>query len=157
MPDVAAVQDAIVANVSGVTDIGQVHDYERYAKGQSDMRGFYEATISGVKQIRGWHLVKLNDRTLNVSLGADDVRTEWELRGFMSLDDSTASEKVFLALIEAIRKAMRADPDLGNVANTHDAESDQAGWQIPEINKVMFAGVLCHHARMRLITWHHEP
>jgi len=156
VPDLAAVRTAIVANVAAVTDIGTVHDYERYAKNQTEMRGFYEATISGVKQIRGWHLVRLSDRTINPALGRDDVRAEWELRGFMSLDDAAATEKTFDALVNAVRAALRADPDLGNVANTHDADSEQAGWQVPEINKVMFTGVLCHHARLRLITWHYE-
>jgi hypothetical protein len=157
MPDMNAVRAAIIANVSGVADIGQLHDYERYAKNQSEMRSFYESTINGTKQIRGWHLVRKSAAVTNPAVWRDTVKTEWELRGFMSLDDDGGSEKTFDSLVELIRAEMRTDPDLGNVANTAIAGTGPAGWQVEEVNKVMFAGVLCHHARMRLTTVHHEP
>lgn len=156
MPDIAAVKTKILANVNSVTDIGTVHEYERYAKNQVDMRALYQKAIGGVDQIRGWHLVELAKKTRSAALHVDDVRTVWELRGFMSLDDSAASELTFDLLVELIRTTMRADPDLGGVANTHDSDSEEAGWQVVEKNKVMFAGVLCHHARLQLVTWHTE-
>jgi len=152
MPDTAAVRAAILGNVNSVADIGQVNDFERYAKSQTNMLKLYQTG----KQVLGWHLTRRAPVAVtSIAVGRDVVRTSWELRGFMSLDDSAASEKVFDGHVENIRAAMRADESLGGVAETVLPEGD-AGWQVVESGPVMFAGVLCHSATLKLTTIHYE-
>lgn len=69
----------------------------------------------------------------------------------MSLDDETQSELAFDNLIEAARDAFREDETIGGAVETTTVDG-QAGLQLDDSGPSMFAGVLCHHARLSLAT-----
>ena len=54
-------------------------------------------------------------------------------------------------LIEAVRVAFRHDETLGGVVETTMSDG-RAGPQLDDSGPAMFAGVLCHHARLTLST-----
>ena len=134
--------------------MGQVHDYERYLKDQSALAALYASTAQTGNRIYGWYLRRVRTVEQLVSTGRDYQDHHWRLRGFMGLDDADASEKKFDVQIEAIRDAFRADPTLGNICDTQfiEANGNQAGPQLEESEPVLFCGVLCHGARLGLIT-----
>ena len=45
MPTVAQIRAAIVAEMQAVTDIGAVHDYQRYATNNADMAALYRVEM----------------------------------------------------------------------------------------------------------------
>lgn len=152
MTTLAQIRAAIVAELSAITGIGRVHDYERYAKQESEFRNLYLADLGGgVSQIRGWHVRRLTTSETHAVMASHEDVHEWQLRGFMAIDDSAASEKTFDDLIEAVRARFRANNNLGGlIASVYSP--DGKGPELTESQPVLLAGVLCHSARIKLIT-----
>lgn len=157
MPTLMQIRTAIVATLNTVTNIGQVSSYERYAKQSADMLDFYRTpdTAGGADKILGWHVRRVATREISPDVGRYVVDHDWQARGFMSLADAEASELAFDALIEAVRDAFRADDTLGGVVDTMILD-ERAGVQVTESVPVMFAGVLCHSARLTFTTRHYQ-
>ncbi len=146
-----AIRAAIVAVLQRVPDIGRVHDFERYAANLNDLKAIYVATIDGQEQLRGWFVRRLTTTEITPALGIYDDTHAWEIRGYMALADGAQSEKIFDGLIEAIRAAFRQDENLGGVVDTTITPQGE-GLALVESGPVLFAGVLCHAARLRLMT-----
>ena len=140
-------RNAIVAKMQAVPNIGQVQSYERYAKREADFRTFYED--SG--KVLGWVVRRLKIVEKSPAMGRWDVRITWRVAGYMSLDDSAASELAFDELVETLRTAFRDDPTLGGAVDT-TIVPERAGLEVEDAGPVMFAGVLCHSARLGLTT-----
>jgi len=145
-PEHRTIRTAICDRLKSIAGIGQVFDYERYAKTESTFKGLYSAT----DRLLGWHVRR-------VSRKEDDhfnkVATTWEIRGFMAIDDQAGSELAFDDLIDAIGDVWRRDPDMGGlVAYPHDYPVTP---ELVESSPVMFSGVLCHSAKLRLVTKHY--
>jgi hypothetical protein len=145
------IRAAIAAKIAAVPDAGKVHEYERFAKGAKDFAALYQHN----GQIRGWNIRRLTKAEKSPVIGKYNVINKWRISGFMSLEDATASEIVFDNLVEAVCDAFRTDETLGGVVASTVLESpDVAGIQVEDSGPVMFAGVLCHSARLVLYTWH---
>lgn len=145
------IRAAIAAKISTVSDIGKVHSYERFAKGEKDFRVLYEHQ----GQIRGWNIRRISRAETSPAMGITHVVMQWRISGFMSLEDAAGSELVFDNLLEALCDAFRTDETLGGLVVGNFKESpDVAGLQIEDSGPVMFAGVLCHSARAVLFTKH---
>lgn len=151
MSALADIRTAIVATMNTVPDIGLVHRYERYAKLQNKFRTLY---VTG-GEVRGWYVRRTATRETSPGRGRYVVVHDWLIRGFMALDDLAATEETFDALIEAARDAFRADETLGGVIAGTNVDN-RAGAQVTESVPVMFAGVLCHSARLALTTRHFQ-
>lgn len=159
MSQAAVIRSAIVAAVAGVPEIGQVHAYERYIRGDARFAQLYEYTLpGGAKQLRGWWVRRAATREGTDSFGpgaaAINVHT-WHLRGYMALSDDAATEIAFDELIEAIRDRVREDPTFGGVAalSPLSDEENTDGAQLIDSGPVMFCGVLCHSALLEIRTW----
>lgn len=137
---------AITTKLAGL-DIGPVHSWERYAATNTGLLALY--STDGV--LGGWYVRRVRTSESSPSLGRHVERIEWEIRGFLGLQDAVATELQFDAQIEAIRAAFRADETLGGVVAS-TVSDDAAGIQVEDSGPVMFAGVLAHAARLRLIT-----
>jgi len=140
------IRTAICNRLKSVAGIGQVFDYERYAKTESAFKAMYAAG----ERLLGWHVRR-------VARKEDDhfnkVATTWEIRGFMAIDDQAGSELEFDDLIDGISDAWRLDPTLGElVAYPHDYPVTP---ELVDSSPVMFSGVLCHSAKLRLVTKHY--
>lgn len=155
MTTLADIRDAIVAKLTTVANVGQVHGYERFAKAEKDFRALYESGAAPDKLILGWCVRRARKRETANRFGRVTVYNHWEIRGFMGLADASASELRFDSLIEAIGDAFRADETLGGLVETMPEEpGGEAGIQVAESGPVMFAGVLCHSATLKLMTRH---
>lgn len=152
----AGIRAAIVAKLNSVTGAGTVHEYERFAKAEKDLRALYEYGSAPDNRIMGWHVRRTAKSEKSHAIGRTVVVNTWQIRGVMGFDDADQSELLFDALIEAIGDAFRADETLGGVAET--ALEDMggiAGIQVEDSGPVMFAGILCHSAKLKLVTRHY--
>lgn len=158
MSALATVRAALVAKLAAVPGIGQVHDFERYVGAEAKFRALFEVELGdGSKQLRGWWLRRIRAQELAIALGRSvDVNT-WQIRGYMALNDDTATELVFEGLVEAFRDAVRADPTLGGVCEPDPGEQGgqpaPQGVEVAEVGPVRFCGVLCHSVVLQLRTW----
>lgn len=146
-----AIRAALVALLQGVPAIGIVHAYERYADKQADFRALY--TSSGT--LLGWFVARTGWRYSRTASGRLLVTTRWQITGFMGLEDAVASELVMQGLVEAICAAWAADPTLGGLVRGIPVDGS-AGIDVAAIEPVMFASVLCHRARIEVVTQHYE-
>lgn len=149
MPTLAQVRAAIKTTLEGVSGIGQVHDYERFAKRTADFLALYRSTTHN--QVRGWNFRRVSTQERSPDVGRFIVTARWQIRGYMTLDDSATSEKTFDNLVEDVRDAFRANDTLGGVVDTCII-GDVAGAQLEEAGPVMLADHLCHGARLTLQT-----
>ena len=158
MPTLAQIREAIRARVAGIANIGKVNDYERYSTQMSDLKTLYVAAIGGADQLRGWHIRRVSKSESYNNLERWIVINNWEIRGFMALDDSAGSEKTFDDLVEAVCDVFDTNPTLVPDPDYADVIMDEAraGVQVPQSGPVMFAGVLCHAARLALATRHYK-
>lgn len=150
-PTLDEIRAAIVAKIATVAGSGKVHDYERFTAVESKLLELYK---SG-KRIHGYHVRRVRTLEQQSAVGRYVVTNAWHVRGFMSLDDADATEKLFDIEIEKIRDAFRADETLG-FAGLSTIDDEQAGVQVLESGPVMFAGVLSHAARLALTTTHYQ-
>lgn len=147
------IRAALAAKVSGIADIGVVHDYERYADTDAKFQELYTSQIGGKKQLRGWYLRRMSTEETSAAMGDYENAHGWILRGFMAIDDAHASEKVFDGLVESVRDAFRADQTLGGlIASIFSPQG--VGPRLDESVPVLFGRVLCHSARIQLTTWY---
>lgn len=154
MAALETIRAAIVAKAAMVPNIGRVHEYQRYDTQASGLQGLYRASVGGVEQLRGWFVTRKATQELGPYRGRTVVIHQWELRGYLGLSDALATEKTMDALIEALRDAFRSDETLGGVVDSTVLD-DGAGLQLEEQQPVLFAGVLCHMARLTLRTRHY--
>lgn len=157
MSTVAQHRAAIVAALAAVPEIGQVHDRERYVREETQFRALYLFTPpGGVQQVRGWWLRRSATAERDINIARTVNEHTWDIRGYMALNDASASELEFDALIEAFRAAVRDDPTFGGVCQVgslSDKEDATNGIQVVDVGPVTFCGVLCHSALLQLTTW----
>jgi len=151
MSVVLAHRQALAALIGAVPMAGLVHDHEPYAAQEAAFRTKYLWTLpSGARQVRGWFIRRTGTRETELGVARVLNMHTWQVRGFMALDDAADTEIEFDELIEAIRKAYRADPTLGGAADLSPA--DGAGINVTDSRPVVFCGVLCHSAVLTLTT-----
>jgi hypothetical protein len=146
------VRAAIAAVLEAVPGIGRVHQRQVYADREGTLRELYQATLSdGSTQLRGWHLTRISQR--ETSDGAmNRIESRWAIRGYLALAEERESELELDDLIDAISTAFQADWNLGGVVGGIDVD-EESGIQVEDQGPVLFAGVLCHEARLILTTW----
>jgi hypothetical protein len=152
------VRDSIIAKLNTIPDIGQVHSYQRYAARTKNMADLYSYTPAGatVAQLRGWFVrrVKVVDKFGPGWMVTED--TQWLIRGYLAVEDSGASEKVFDGLIDQVRGAFRIYAELEDTQLTAGAFTtrveNQSGASLEDSAPVLFCDVLCHSAKISLIT-----
>ena len=152
MPTVSVLRQAIVAVIESVPGAGHVHDRERFADNDKALKALY-AHPDGT--LKGWFVRRLSTREDSPAVGRHVVTHRWQIRCFMGFVDGVASEHAFDDLIEAVRDAFRADETMGGLAVSTIID-EAAGLQLDDAGPVLFAGLLCHAARMTLYTRHYE-
>lgn len=151
MATLEQVRAEIVARIASVPNVGAVHDHEPYATDMASLRSFYVSEIDGEALLQGWFVRRTARERVAESKERRAITEEWQIRGYRALSEERGSEKAFDALIEAISARFDADDYLVDLwLDTQAAEV--AGVQLLESKPVMFAGVLCHCAEMRLYT-----
>lgn len=146
MSTTADIRNAIVAKLTAITGIGQVHDYERYAAQQSKLKELFEFD----NRILGWVVKRERFKKTMIADAIFQVRSTWKVRGYMSLDDTSKSELIFDALVDLVQATLANDPTFGVGSWVPNYELNA------EIEPVMFFGVLCHNANISFDTMHEE-
>jgi hypothetical protein len=143
-----AIRVGIYNILYAIPDIGMVHDYERWAVDWSKFISFFKTTIGGIPQVRGWEIGRKSAAEEKIILGinnnANQITHNYRITGYMSIQDSAATEKTFTALLEAISAAFRADMTLNGACIYHQFIQHEM------IDARMFGDVLCHYAEMFL-------
>jgi hypothetical protein len=142
----AAMNDAIYTILSGVSGVGVVHKYRRYATEPVDFRAFY--AVNNV--INAWEISRtqiaparrLSRRTTEPQ--ASDRTHRFTLFGYHGIADAQTTELTFQQIIENIADAFRGEPTLQGTAEW--AEELQA----QGITRVEFFGIPVHHAELTL-------
>ncbi|GAJ02770.1 unnamed protein product [marine sediment metagenome] len=128
--------------LSGVTGVGtKVHDYQRWAKTWEDYLSFFKS--NGL--IKGWEITRRSTPETQFTLNSNLRTHTMVVRGYYSVDDSAATEKVFQDIIEAIAAAFKANPTLNGQAFSSDP------LQVDSVGLAMFGSVLCHICELRLL------
>lgn len=144
---------AIVALLSGIPNIGIVHNRERYARNEHEFRAMYLFDpLGGDPQIRGWWIRRMETVESSADTGLPINAHIWQIRGFMAFSDANESELVLDELVEQFRAAVRADLTLGGVCHIGPVDETE-GVQVLSAGPVTFAGVLCHSVTLGLKTW----
>lgn len=142
----ATIRGLLHTIVSGVTDIGKVYDYHRYSNELPSFLNFYQTTIGGQQQIRAWTIAHEGFESEETNT-CRIVRTHrFKIRGYMSLIDSIASEKVFAALAETVANAL---DDATSIRASAYPDTQPASIDVLEHR--LFGGdggALCHYAEI---------
>lgn len=151
MATLEQIRTEIVARIASIPNIGIVHDHEPYARDMATLAKYYIGTVAGEQMLRGWFVRRLSRERVAESKERRAITHEWQIRGFQALSEEAGSELAFDALIEAIDARFDADDYLVNLW-LDTAAGDVVGLQLLKHEPVLFAGVLCHAADMRLYT-----
>ena len=143
----ASIRTAIFNAVNGVSNIGKVYDYERWASEWNDFLDLFKTTIGSTTQIRGWEIGYRGfapDEEAEVLAGAWVRNHQFQIVGYLGLDDSAATEKTMSALAETVADTVEADSTL-----------DGLSYDNIEIALLFeprtFGGVLCHYAELTVL------
>ena len=148
MEKIDEIRNAIAEKIAAVPNIGRVHTFERFSASEKGFRALYES----VGRVLGWNVRRVAKKVRRENGMWVHIHT-WGIKGFSGIDDAAESELVFDRLVEAVGEAFRSDVNLGGIVeSTEDGET--SGIQVEDSGPVMFSGVLCHSARLKLVTRH---
>lgn len=147
MTTTADIRNAIVAKLTAITGIGNVHSYERYAAQQSKLKELFEFNT----RILGWVTRRASFRKTQLGDGIFTLRSNWEIHGYMSLDDAAETEILFDALVDLVQATLSNDQTFGGLGNYVPDYEIKA-----ELEPVMFCGVLCHSVKINFDSLHEE-
>ncbi len=141
---------AVKARLETVTNVGVVHNHNRWNADWSTYLNQFKQTIGGTVQIRGWMVTKEESNPIvgdTYSMG--NVRRTYNLLiyGVMGLDDSANTEQTFLNLVEAVMDTLdnRIDLGLAAVVDYGVGPSTLRNYSIRQ-----FGSVLCNYAEIHL-------
>ncbi len=138
----ATILAKIKSILEGVSDIGQVHDYVRWYKDKPDFNTIFRDAANS--QIRAWDISRTSTPETEKA-SRTNIRTHtFRIRGFMSLDDSAATEKTFQSLVEDVATAFRNSPGLEGTA------LDSGPIQINAVDHMNVGDALCHYCELHL-------
>ena len=147
----SAIRAQIKTILEAVTNIGKVYDYERWSADWTAFINLFKITVSGVDQIRGWEISRRSVGEKKVVIGVGSLAHEDDhlfiIKGYMSVKDASATEKTFNTLIESIKTAFRANPNLNATCERHGRI------QAPVIDFRIFGDVFCHYAELNLTVY----
>jgi hypothetical protein len=139
----AATRANIKTILEAVSNIGVVHDYERWAVLYDDLLSKFKTTISGSDVFRGWTITCEGWDAEFITFPKGVSRTySYKIRGYFSLKDADATEKTAIALVEAVCNALDTDTTI----HTTNAFSPPAGVDVFEPRE--FGNILCHYAEI---------
>ena len=153
----------IVQTLGRVDDVGRVHAYERHANDDRALERLYQVEADG--PLLGWFVRRVSFTGERIGRAGNwRVRTVWLIRGYMALDDAASSELTLDALMDrmaqrfrvALRKAEEAKLLAPALVASEPPPQPGDGLELQNAEPVMFAGVLCHSARLSLTTIHYE-
>ena len=147
----ADIREQIKAVLSGVSGIGAVHDYERWA---IDWQKFLNVVKDENDRINAWMFALAKTQKIQRTHGQYERAYIFRFRGIMGLKDADATGIVFENLVLSVENefdsyetlndtCMTINPDWGDMAG-------MLGYQTDIIEPRQFGNVLCHVSEGRL-------
>ena len=139
----SALRTAIYNAVNGVSNVGVVYDYQRWADDWGAFLDLFKKTVGGVDQIRGFEVGYRGFQPIDPRefQGIHLRIHNFVVAGYLGLDDSASTEKTMATLAETVADALEDNAALAALA-FHDVETSL----IYETR--MFGSVLCHYAEI---------
>ena len=130
----------------GITGIGQVYDYERFARDWSTFLAFFKNPAMNPPVILGWEITK---NGIGITKVAQKFRLShnFVIKGYLGVNDAGKSDVLFNALILVIVQAL-LDAKLPGPGGSAIAMP-----QVDRIEPREFGAVLCHYAEIRYSLW----
>lgn len=144
-----SLRSAIVTVLEGVTDVGVVHDRERFVVDPSRYLDAFKTTIGGVSQIRAWLVLRESARTTlePPAFGETMRRHLFVLYGVLGFKDSTDTYGELQGLCDTIMAVFDTQDDL----NVTGVVVRRVGpCELRTFGTVQFGSVLCHAAEIEL-------
>ena len=137
------IREQIKAILAGVSGIGVVHDYQRWA---AHWDKFLNLFRDGDGKINGWMITRVKTPE-ECSTTSHHTRTyHFKIYGFYVVNDAEASELVFQDdLIEGICDAFRSKYQLNSTCD------DNGPIQVLLVENRTFGGTLCHYCELGLV------
>lgn len=138
--------------LGGVSGIGTVHDYLRFARHWKDVLAYFK-TAGGI--INASMISRTSSASMQRTIGETERAHVFSIDSIYGLADASATEKTFQNLIEAQHAAFTAYEATWNLAGMTSHPdwgpmSGAVGLQIDLIDIRLFGDVLCHYAACRL-------
>lgn len=149
----ATTRTYIESVVSGIANVGEVHDYQRWAVQWPDFLEKFKTTISNSTVIRGWTISCQGWSAQYLPGSEPDENSKnivvreyvYKIRGFFGVDDANESEKTAVAIVEDVCEALDADAELHEQQYLWDKIPPA---QLDTFEYRMFGSVLCHYAEI---------
>jgi len=118
----ATIRANIKTLLEAVTNVGQVHDYERWASTYDVFLDRFKYDVGAQTQIRGWTItctgMELENRPFQDASDPTDamfyLTYPYIIRGYFGVDDSEATEKsALLIVIEVLQALIEGRDSLG--------------------------------------------
>lgn len=127
--------------LEGVSGIGTVHEYERWA---ADWTRYLALFKTSADKINGWTITRRGTASVRDTMPTIMRNHTFIIRGIYGLKDTDESELTFQALIEAIQDAFEDEYLLGGYA------LNSGPMQVNVVENRMFGTILCHFAELTL-------
>jgi len=136
-----AIRAQIKTIMEGVSGMGIVHDYVRWA---STWEKFLEFFKTSSKKINGATITRVKTPEECESSNHNSRRHRYLIRLYYGLKDDAATEITFQLLVENTCAAFRAKRTL------NDTAEDSGPPQVEVVELRMFGSVLCHYGEISL-------
>lgn len=141
----STIRASIKALMQTVPGIGVVHDYDRWTVDSAALVALFKTDPTDkTAPLHGWEITRDAVQLAWLSGNRYKATHSYVIRGYYALKDAVASEKLFNLIVDALVQAF-IDHKLPNV-EFHP---------VPAVTKIapwIFAGVMCHHAELRIQT-----
>ena len=141
----SAIRDDLYDVLNAVTNIGVVHDYERFSNDWAKFLDLFKTTIGGDTVIRGWTIAYDGFKTTRADFDPGILREHtFTIRGVLGWSDADESEKDAQDLGETVCNA------LDDNATLHSNTYFDCGQAELTKESRLFGSVLCHYLEIRL-------
>lgn len=144
MSDYSDLMTAVVARISTVSNVGQVHARWRYSATWDAFLDQMKSTINATDTILGWMVTLNSVDSLPSSFGANERLYNIEVFGIQKVYDGDNTEASFLGLTEAVMDALDGRKDFA-LSNVIDYSIGPAS---AKFDNRMFGSVLCHSVQL---------
>ena len=149
----ATARAAVYAAVNGVSGTGSVYDYGRWSSTWDIDLKHFKNVIDGVTRYIGFMVVKNGMPSTEMEFSGGAIRTHnYNVVGFMSVDDSAATEKLFSVLVESVANAIDSNATLHDTSQFYYVPPTST----PILDARLAGSVLCHYCEINVEVQEHK-
>ncbi len=140
-------REDVIEAVNNVHNLGVLYDYERWSASWDDYLNLFKTNIDGEERIRGWTVTCSGFTETQVTYGnAGRINRDYTyvIRGYFGLDDSRASEKEAMIIVEDVVETLRSSIDTDSDIEVNFPPN------LTVFEARVFGDVLCHYAEITL-------